>query len=72
MVYWYEPSAGRRVSFGIRELKSTYIANKMQASISKALNYAGVAFCFCVWVLQKRSQALQGKHKLVEPIGSLF
>lgn len=53
------------------ELKTTYIANKMQAPISKALNYAGVAVCFCVWVLQKRSKTLQGKRSLTEPTDSL-
>lgn len=63
MAYWYEPSAGRRVLFSIRELKSTYIANKMQALISEALNYTGLVVCFCVWVLQKGSQVLQGKSR---------
>lgn len=40
------------VSFNIRELKSTYIARKIQALISKALNYAGFAACSFAKVLQ--------------------
>lgn len=46
------------VSFSMRELKSTYIASKMQALISKALNYAGLAVCLFAEVLQVTSQGL--------------
>lgn len=54
------------VSFSMRELKSTYIASKMQALISKALNYAGVAVCLFAEDLQITSQGLQGKDRLLD------
>lgn len=50
----------------MRELKSTYIASKMQTLISKALNNGGIAVCLFAGVLQTTSQGLQGKDRLLD------